>query len=136
MAVSRKLTPLMVDRADAVVLVTEWPQYRGLDFAEIAAAIRDRDVSATEVMSAVVERTAQNPAINAIVEGRFEALALDHALPALDDPALGIEQRYRISFWDAMIVAAADRAGVETLSSEDFNHGQKFGRVQVVNPFT
>ena len=42
--------------------------------AEIAAAIRDRDISATEVMSAVVERTAaQNPTINAIVEGRFEA---------------------------------------------------------------
>jgi len=35
-----------------------------------------------------------------------------------------------------MIVAAADRAGAETRSSEDFNDGQKFGRVQVANPFT
>lgn len=53
---------------------------------EIAAAIRDHDVSATDVMSAVVERTAlENPAVNAIVEERFDAAlveagALDEAL--------------------------------------------------------
>ena len=66
----------------------------------------------------------------ALITGRSSEMVTARAA------ALGIEQRYRISFWDAMIVAAADRAGVETLSSEDFNHGQKFGRVQVVNPFT
>ena len=55
--------------------------------AEIAAAVRDRDVSAAEVMSAIVERAAaQNPAINAIVEGHFDA-ALEQARDF--DEALG-----------------------------------------------
>ena len=58
--------------------------------AEIAAAIRDHDVSATDVMSAVVERTAlENPAVNAIVEERFYILSeerwRDAANARLDD---------------------------------------------------
>ena len=43
--------------------------------------------------------------------------------------------RYRISFWDALIVAAARKAGASVLYSEDLNHGQTFGSVQVLNPF-
>lgn len=49
----------------------------------------------------------------------------------------GIEnaQRYRISYWDGAIIAAAERLGVETLYSEDLNHGQAYGPVRVINPF-
>ena len=54
---------------------------------------------------------------------------------ALMMAALDVEKRYRLSYWDAMIVAAAQHAGVETLHSEDFNDGQAFGPVRVVNPF-
>jgi predicted nucleic acid-binding protein len=49
--------------------------------------------------------------------------------------ALELEQRYQISFWDAMIVQAAESAGCEVLYSEDLSHGQEYGRVLVVNPF-
>lgn len=49
--------------------------------------------------------------------------------------ALGIEQRYQISFWDALIIQAAQVADVEIVYSEDLNHGQSYGPVQVVNPF-
>jgi len=49
--------------------------------------------------------------------------------------ALAIEARYRLSFWDALIVQAAQAAGVETLYSEDLSHGQSYGSVTVVNPF-
>jgi predicted nucleic acid-binding protein len=49
--------------------------------------------------------------------------------------ALELEERYQISFWDAMIVQAANAAGVENLYSEDLNHGQRFGSVIAVNPF-
>ena len=48
---------------------------------------------------------------------------------------LEIEQRYRLSFWDAMIVQAAESAECEVLYSEDLSHGQKYGGVLVVNPF-
>jgi len=49
--------------------------------------------------------------------------------------AIDLEQRYKLSFWDSMIVVAAMKSGAVTLCSEDFSHGQKFGTVQVVNPF-
>ncbi len=49
--------------------------------------------------------------------------------------ALEIEQRYQLSFWDSLIVQAANESNVTLLYSEDLNHGQKYGRVQVHNPF-
>jgi predicted nucleic acid-binding protein len=49
--------------------------------------------------------------------------------------ALIFEQRYRVSFWDALILQAADSAGVETLLSEDLSAGQKYGTFRVENPF-
>jgi predicted nucleic acid-binding protein len=49
--------------------------------------------------------------------------------------ALELESRYGLSFWDALIVQAANAAGAEGLCSEDFNHGQVYGMVTAVNPF-
>ncbi len=51
--------------------------------------------------------------------------------------AVAIErsERYAISYWDAAILAAAEALGAHTVYSEDLNHGQKCGRVRVVNPF-
>ena len=48
--------------------------------------------------------------------------------------ALEIESRHDISFWDALIIYAAQAAGAETLYSEDLNDGQMFGSVRIVNP--
>ncbi|MFZ0802413.1 MAG: PIN domain-containing protein [Terriglobales bacterium] len=48
--------------------------------------------------------------------------------------ALEIEKQYHLSFWDALLVQAAEGAGATTLYSEDLNHGQKYGLVRVVNP--
>lgn len=49
--------------------------------------------------------------------------------------ALELQTRYRISFWDAMIVQAAESAGASTLYSEDLAHNQLYGTVRVSNPF-
>lgn len=38
--------------------------------------------------------------------------------------AIELEERFRLSFWDAMIVRAALAAGAETLLSEDLSHGR------------
>jgi predicted nucleic acid-binding protein len=40
-----------------------------------------------------------------------------------------------LSYWDALILAAAERSGCGWLLSEDFQAGRKYGTVQVVNPF-
>jgi predicted nucleic acid-binding protein len=50
--------------------------------------------------------------------------------------ALTIETRLQISFWDALIVHAAERAGAAILYSEDFSDGQTYGSVRVVNPLS
>lgn len=50
--------------------------------------------------------------------------------------ALELEKKYSLSFWDAMIVQAAQSAGCEILYSEDLSHGQEYDGVLVVNPFT
>ena len=49
--------------------------------------------------------------------------------------ALAIEKRYRLGFWDALIVQAANSGGAATLYSEDLGHGQVYGTVELVNPF-
>ena len=49
--------------------------------------------------------------------------------------ALEIETRYKISFWDALILQAAEEAGASILYSEDLAAGQCYGAIQVVNPF-
>jgi predicted nucleic acid-binding protein len=48
--------------------------------------------------------------------------------------ALEIEERYKTSFWDALILQAAESAGAAVLYSEDLARGQRYGAVQIVNP--
>ncbi len=46
-----------------------------------------------------------------------------------------IQDRYKISFWDALIVSAATAASCGYLLTEDLQHGQDFDGVLIVNPF-
>ncbi len=49
--------------------------------------------------------------------------------------AIFYSRRFQISYWDAAIVAAAERLGAAILYTEDLNHGQKYGTVTAINPF-
>ena len=49
--------------------------------------------------------------------------------------AWALEDRYRIDYWDALLLAAANRADCAYFLSEDLNDGQRYGAVSVVNPF-
>jgi len=59
-------------------------------------------------------------------------IAVDAALVKL---GIDVALRYRISYWDGAVVAAAQEAGAATLYSEDLSDGQVYGSVRVVNPF-
>lgn len=63
---------------------------------------------------------------------RFEVHDLT---PALIFSALAIKTRFKLSYWDAAIVAAAQAMQCDTLYSEDMSHGMKFGTLEIVNPF-
>jgi predicted nucleic acid-binding protein len=51
------------------------------------------------------------------------------------EQAWKIEDRYRFSFWDALIVAAAQGASCRYLLTEDLQSGQELGELIIVNPF-
>ena len=49
--------------------------------------------------------------------------------------ALRLAQRFQLSVWDALIVQAALAARCTTLFTEDMQAGQRFGELEIVNPF-
>ena len=49
--------------------------------------------------------------------------------------ALELEARYKISFWDVLIVQAAESSAVAILYSEDLSGEQSYGSIRVINPF-
>jgi predicted nucleic acid-binding protein len=53
----------------------------------------------------------------------------ESVMQALDD-----EVRYKVSFWDALILQAAESSGASILYSEDLATGQRYGSIQVLNP--
>lgn len=56
--------------------------------------------------------------------------------PASVLQALEIEVRYQTSFWDALVLQAAESSGAAVLYSEDLAAGQRYGPIQVINPLT
>ena len=52
------------------------------------------------------------------------------------DAATVLAERYRINFWDGMLLAVARESGVEVLLTEDLHDGQDFGGVRCVNPLS
>lgn len=46
-----------------------------------------------------------------------------------------IEERYQLSFWDSLIIAAASEAKVIKILTEDLSHGQIIEGILIENPF-
>lgn len=46
-----------------------------------------------------------------------------------------IQDRYKISWWDALIISAAQVADCRYLLTEDLQENQDLGNVKVINPF-
>lgn len=63
----------------------------------------------------------------------------DHAVveTTKDDAirALDLNAKYHFSFWDSLIIAAAEKASCSIIYSEDFSHDQKIETVKIINPF-
>jgi predicted nucleic acid-binding protein len=51
------------------------------------------------------------------------------------ETAWAVESRYGFSYWDALVVAAAQQQGCTYVVSEDLQHGQQVDSVQILNPF-
>ena len=46
-----------------------------------------------------------------------------------------LEERHKLSFWDALVVEAARVAGAARLVTEDLQDGRRIGGVRIENPF-
>jgi predicted nucleic acid-binding protein len=73
-------------------------------------------------------------------DARADVLDLAAWSPAVADTqmiaaAWSIEDRFGLSFWDALIVAAAHVARCEALLTEDLQHGMDLEGVRIVDPF-
>jgi predicted nucleic acid-binding protein len=65
----------------------------------------------------------------------FRPLLAVQSSQALYSEALGLKDKHHLSWYDSLIVAAAMEGRCSVLYSEDFQHGQRFGDLQVENPF-
>lgn len=68
----------------------------------------------------------------------LEALSAWDPLP-IDMPLLkrghDVQQRYQLSWWDSLIVAAAEAADCSTILSEDLSDSTQYFGITVNNPF-
>ncbi len=62
-------------------------------------------------------------------------LMVVHSSQALYGEALRLIDRYRLAWFDSLILAAAIEGGCSTLYSEDLQHGQRVGELSIENPF-
>ena len=76
------------------------------------------------------------------IEEADAAVDLIGSLPVIDIDsamvrrAIATHSRYGTSYWDSLIIAAAERAGCSTILSEDMNSGQSYHGILAVNPFS
>lgn len=93
-----------------------------------------------EFYSNAIKPEPRGPGLGREQAGRYldTLLLLNHCQPAdnaLVMTAIRLHQRFRIDWWDAPVLAAAQRLGCSHLLSEDFAHGQNYDGVTVINPF-
>ena len=103
-------------------------------------AIEKRGVLSTQVLQeffvTITQKAAQltGPEAQAVII-EFLQLEVVTVTPLLILEAIDVRERYRLSFWDGLILAAAKSAGASLVYSEDFAHGQVYDGVRVENPF-
>ena len=76
-----------------------------------------------------------HPDAQVILQDVFRPLQIVPPSFTLISDAIRIQERYRLSWYDSLIVSAAQHAGCSVLYSEDLQHGQRFGAVLVQDPF-
>lgn len=55
--------------------------------------------------------------------------------PTIIIQASEIEETHKLSFWDALIISAAYSRNIDTILTEDLNHGQYVEGILIINPF-
>ena len=93
----------------------------GQSLAEFTSVARRRRMLADDTLDAWLDHL-----------GNLPLVAVDHTIVRV---GLVMARRYRISYYDAALLAAAERLGAPVFFTEDLNHNQIYGSVRAINPF-
>lgn len=102
---------------------------------------RGRAVLSTQVLQEfywAVTRKLASPLLEEVAEERvrdFSRLPLVQVDVSMILAAITRSRSQSFSFWDALIVESALRAGARRLLTEDLQHGQRIGSLTIENPF-
>lgn len=69
------------------------------------------------------------------VSNTLRPLLRVHSSIELFSKGLEIQKRYRLGFYDSLIIAAAAMASCRVIYSEDFQDGFTIDKLKIVNPF-
>lgn len=108
------------------LLISLWDQQSGVPSIQV---LQELYVTITRKMAVPMNRLDARTIVRAYLPWVVKTDA-DMVLVASE-----IEERNSISFGDAMIVAAAQRAGAVRIVTEGLNHGQRIEGIRVENPF-
>lgn len=87
-------------------------------------------VTVTRKIAVPLEYPIARQIVADLTQWRLHAPTANNLLRAID-----LQQHYQLNFWDAQLIQSAASLGCKQLLSEDLNHGQLYGEVQVLNPF-
>ena len=113
--------------AAAAVLRELWAQRSGVLSTQV---LHEFYVNVTRKIAAPLARSAARAVVDAYAPWCVNTTAAETSA------AFRIEDEARISFWDALIVAAALKAGAVRILSEDLNAGQTIAGIRIENPFS
>lgn len=87
-------------------------------------------VNVTRKIAKPLPRTEARDIIRSYAAWQIETIEAEQVLRATE-----IEERYRLSFWDSLIVVAAWESGADRILSEDLPCGQRIEGILIENPF-
>ena len=90
-------------------------------------------VAASRKLTAAGFTEAQAWAALAVMQTLADVILLP--VPDLWPETQALQARYSLSFWDALLVAACLRGGVQTLCTEDIGSPRTIDSLSLVNPF-
>lgn len=107
----------------------------------VAPLFLDRPCISTQVLSETVNVTTKRLGlvtsdVRQLIKTLHEVCHVELITMSTIEVALNIQDRYKFSWYDSLIISSALDAGCHTLYSEDMQHGQLIeGRLKIVNPF-
>ena len=99
---------------------SEWPSLSVQVLQELYVNLLKKGVTMAEARATVQDYAAWNVVENTV---------------ALLENGIGEMERWGLSFWDSLVLAAARHTAATLIYSEDLSSEQDYGGIRVVNPF-